>query len=174
MIQAPPQIKRPSLSPGQACRRAGKDATKFSLRRILVPLDFSGKSRQALEVAVPLAEQYGGKVFLVHVVEPPTTYPYGAAEMAVAPLNPRPTVEASKGKLSAMARALIPSALFGRALVLTGRAYLEIIAAADELEADLIVIATHGFTGLKHVLLGSTAEQVVRHAHCPVLTVRRH
>jgi glycine betaine transporter len=53
-----------------------------------------------------------------------------------------------------------------------GKAYNEIVAAAKVSCADLIVIATHGYTGLKHALLGSTAERVVRHAHCPVLVVR--
>jgi nucleotide-binding universal stress UspA family protein len=53
-------------------------------------------------------------------------------------------------------------------------AHGEITDAAKSLRADLIVIATHGYTGLKHVLLGSTTERVVRHAHCPVLVVRAH
>jgi len=139
-----------------------------------VPLDFSGKSRRALEVAVPLVEQYGGKIFLIHVVEPAYAYPYGPGEMGVAPLDSRPIVKASEERISATARELVPPEVLGKTLVRDGRAHLEIIAAADDIEADLIVMATHGFTGLKHVLLGSTAEQVVRHAHCPVLTVRRH
>lgn len=56
----------------------------------------------------------------------------------------------------------------------TGRAYDEIAAAARDENADLIVISTHGYTGLKHVLLGSTTERVVRHAPCPVLVIRQH
>ena len=64
-------------------------------------------------------------------------------------------------------------ALSVRPLVCTGRAPWEILRVARETEADLIIIATHGYTGLKHVLLGSTAELVVRHAPCPVLTVRQ-
>jgi nucleotide-binding universal stress UspA family protein len=58
--------------------------------------------------------------------------------------------------------------------VRTGTAFLEIAEAAKSLEADLIIIATHGYTGLKHLLLGSTAERVVRSAPCPVLVVREH
>ena len=58
------------------------------------------------------------------------------------------------------------------ALVRAGQPYYEITTAAKELDVDLIVITTHGRTGLKHALLGSTAERVVRHAPCPVLTVR--
>lgn len=165
-------FRSPSLATSAATSKV--KWARLSLRRILVPLDFSGKSRQALEVAVPLAELYHAKIFLIHVVEPACAYPYGPGEMSVAVLDSRPIVEASKERLSAIARALVPPKVLGKTLVRDGRAYLEILTAAEELEADVIVIATHGFTGLKHVLLGSTAERVVRHAHCPVLTVRRH
>ena len=161
--------------------RAGEDRVKprrarrptLTLRQILVPLDFSGKSRQALDFAVPLAEQYGGKISLIHVVEPVYSYPPpGDAGVAVFPA--RTTTEASKETLAELARKLVPADLLGKIMVRTGRAYLAITAAADELDADIIIIATHGYTGLKHALVGSTAERVVRHAHCPVLTVRRH
>ncbi|MCU0784207.1 MAG: universal stress protein [Verrucomicrobia bacterium] len=155
-------------------KRGGAKAATLKLRRILVPLDFSGKSRQALDFAVPLAKQYGGKVFLLHVVEPPYVYPYHPGEIGVAAVDPRPIAEASKKKLSALARELVPPDVLGKTMVRTGRAYLEIVDAADELGADLIALSTHGHTGLKHVLLGSTAEHVVRHARRPVLTVRRH
>jgi nucleotide-binding universal stress UspA family protein len=155
-------------------KRGNAQAATLRLRRILVPLDFSGKSRQALDFAVPLAEQYGGKIFLIHVVEPVySTAPF-PGEMAVAEVNVRPVSEACKKRLLALARELVTPNLLGRTMVRIGRAYLEIIDAADELEADLIALSTHGYTGLKHVFLGSTAEHVVRHAHCPVLTVRRH
>jgi universal stress protein A len=146
----------------------------LKLSRILVPLDFSGKSRQALDFAVPLAEEYEGKILLIHVVEPAYTAAPFPGEMGGLAADSRIAVEASKEMLSALARELVPRELFGKTMVRIGPAYHEIIEAADELEADLIVIATHGYTGLKHVLLGSTAERVVRHAHCPVLTVRRH
>jgi nucleotide-binding universal stress UspA family protein len=60
-----------------------------------------------------------------------------------------------------------------KTIVRQGRAFHEIVTAARSLNADLIVIATHGYTGLKHVLLGSTAERVVQHAHCPVFVVKQ-
>ena len=71
-----------------------------------------------------------------------------------------------------MANQQMPVKLLADSLVRVGHPYQEITQAAQELKADLIVIATHGYTGLKHILLGSTAERVVRHASCPVLTVR--
>jgi nucleotide-binding universal stress UspA family protein len=145
------------------------------MRRILVPLDFSGKSRRALDFAIPLARQSKGRIFLLHVVEP--VYPLAAfpGEMGIVPaVNPRPELKPSRARLVGLARKLVPPDLLGKALVRSGRAHFEITAAADELKADLIALSTHGHTGLKHVLLGSTAEQVVRHARCPVLTVRRN
>jgi nucleotide-binding universal stress UspA family protein len=72
-------------------------------------------------------------------------------------------------RLGALASQISPSA---ETCIRAGQPYYEITAAARELEVDLIVITTHGRTGLKHALLGSTAERVVRHAPCPVLTVR--
>lgn len=158
---------------GSRTKAAGPQYRKLALRRILVPLDFSGKSRQALDFAVPLAQQYGGKIILVHVVELMPSYPPYPAEMMIAAPTPRPDTKASREALSNFARELVPRELLARAIVRTGRAYREILDVAIEEDVDLIVIATHGYTGLKHVLLGSTTEHVVRYAHCPVLTVRR-
>ena len=136
-------------------------------------MDFSGKSRQALKAAVPLAEHYGGKISLIHAVEPVYRAAAFPGEMGITSVDTRQVVEACEEELSALARKLVPRDLLGETMVRTGRAYVEIINAADELEADLIALSTHGYTGLKHVMLGSTAEHVVRHAHCPVLTLRR-
>src|SRR3954464_2198985 len=153
-------------------RTSGNGSLK--LHRILVPLDFSGKARQALDFAIPLARQTNAKIFLLHVVQP--VYPVAAfpAEMGIMPLNLPPVVKPSKFKLTALGPKLVPPELLGKILVRTGRAHLEITRAASELKADLIALSTHGLTGLKHALHGSTAEQVIRHANCPVLTVRRH
>ena len=139
-----------------------------------MPLDFSGQSRQALAFAVPLAQQYGGQIFLLHVVEPIYAFPPYPGEMGVAALNTRPIANAAMEKLCALATRLIPAEVRGRPMVRTGRAYHEIICAAKALKVDLIALSTHGHTGLKHVFLGSTAENVVRQASCPVLTLRRH
>lgn len=161
-------------------QRTGRKIHGLALRRILVPMDFSGKSRQALEFAVPLAKQYGGKISLIHVVEPaysaspyPVTITYpGAMEPALG--FAAPNLEEPGKKLAALAAEMVPPELLGKILVRVGRAYLEIVQMADKLKTDLIALSTHGHTGLKHALLGSTAERVVRHAPCAVLTVRRH
>jgi universal stress protein A len=162
-----------AVADGDAAESRRARRLVLTLRQILVPLDFSGKSRQAFHFAVPLAERYGGMISLIHVVEPLYGYPPpGGTEGVVFPI--RSAAVSSREKLGALARELVPPDLLGQTIVRTGSAYLEIVAAADELDADLIVMATHGCTGLKHALVGSTAERVVRHAHCPVLTVRRH
>jgi nucleotide-binding universal stress UspA family protein len=141
------------------------------LRRILVPLDFSGKSRQALQYALPLASAVGARIILLHVLK--RNYTLGEASFAYLPLDTAPLIKEAKARLRSMAIQLKSPDLIEKMIVRVGIPYDEITAAARRLKADLIVIATHGYTGLTHVLLGSTAERVVRHAPCPVLTVRR-
>jgi len=124
---------------------------------------------------VPLAEQYGGKISLLHVVQPPImstwrVMPGGGHYLAMDMHN---VMVAARNELVTMAAALIPPALQGQTVVRQGIPCEEITSAARRLEVELIVISTHGRTGLSRALLGSTAERVVRHAHCPVLAVRR-
>ena len=142
------------------------------LKTILVPIDFSQPSNDALRYAIRLADQFGAVLRLVHVVEPAPV------------INDLPNValirsdaeimKAAKVKLQAIAQDDIDELIPVYPEVRTGKPYQEIVAAAKVGNADLIVIATHGYTGLKHALLGSTAERVVRHAHCPVLVVRQN
>jgi nucleotide-binding universal stress UspA family protein len=145
----------------------------LGIRRILVPLDFSAPAEKALRYAVSFARQFDAKITLLHV----RPIPYSTAEMGgfptVIPADEPPT-EKVQARLDADACRLVPPEIRDRTLLRTGPAYDEICNAARELEADLIIIATHGRTGLKHILLGSTAERVVRHASCPVLVVREH
>lgn len=167
------QNKGPPSPSGGDKKRKNAGRTGLLFRRILVPLDFSGKSRQALNVAVPLAQRYGGRILLIHIVEPVYTYAPFPGGNGAAPLDPNPLEQRARETLDALADELVPRELLAETIVNVGQAWHGIVEAAHETEADLIVIATHGFTGLKHTLLGSTTERVVRHAHCPVLTVRR-
>ncbi|OHE87726.1 MAG: hypothetical protein A3G75_10930 [Verrucomicrobia bacterium RIFCSPLOWO2_12_FULL_64_8] len=134
------------------------------IQHLLVPLDFSGKSRQALRYAVPLAQKFSAKVHLVHVLRPGRK----ADRMDL----PRRQEEAWR-RLVAMAARLLPPRLPTGNLVLTGEPARQILAAAAKLDADLIVLTTKGHGGLKRMLLGSTAEYVMRHAPCPVVSIRR-
>jgi nucleotide-binding universal stress UspA family protein len=140
------------------------------LQSILVPIDFSDESTRALRFASALAGPAGAKLMLLHVVEP-----IGTPDFVYYPMlmeNER-VVRTARERLEQLrVEAGIQSAQLGGLLVRNGVAFHEITGAAKLLKIDLIVIATHGYTGLKHILLGSTTERVVRHAPCPVLVVR--
>jgi len=142
------------------------------INSILVPIDFSASSKKALAYAVPFAEQFGAKLTVLHVVEPAATPDFAKSS----PLG-RENDEAiarCKERLEHLVqeRAIDPK-LVEKTLVRVGRSFHEITGAARRLRVDLIIIATHGYTGLKRALLGSTTERVVRHAPCPVLVVRQ-
>jgi nucleotide-binding universal stress UspA family protein len=117
------------------------------------------------------AVAYGAEVFLLHVVEPATalgefgTVPAGTVQ--------RDIPGRAKAALRESAREEFPDSKAARVMVRKGKAFDQIATVARDIEADLIIIATHGHTGMKHVLLGSTAERVARHAPCPVLILRR-
>lgn len=160
----------PDTHPAAQEAGAGRAAAAAALvePRILVPLDFSEPSEAALHYAVALARELHGHLVLLHAIEPlpyPFDLPYLAQETA-------PPVQPARKHLAAIAARSVPAELLEETSVEVGVAYQVICDAAREMECDLIVLATHGYGGLKHVLLGSTAERVVRHAHCPVLTVR--
>lgn len=156
-----------------APKAAAKPAPRGPLRfqTIVVPTDFSDISRKALDFAVPLAREHGAKIVLVYVVEP-RIYP----ENIIIP----PAIEPDNIALTKQARASlekfrtqhIDADVCSEAVVALGKPFVEICNTAKNAKADLIVMPTHGFTGLKKVLIGSTAERVVSHAACPVLTVR--
>jgi nucleotide-binding universal stress UspA family protein len=147
-----------------------------NIRNILVPIDFSKMSSQAIETAKRLAQRFGATIHLAHVHQ--FYYPTGFAA-PMPPVIPYSTYtydqEAEKRaardlNLLAKKHELSPSTFH----LLTGApAFDEICRLARELPADLIITATHGRTGLKHVFLGSTAERIVQHSLCPVLVARQ-
>ncbi len=141
------------------------------LKRILVPIDFSAASKNALNYALPFAKTFGAELILVHVVEP-TVYPADFSFGHVGfPNIEEELLKQSEVELSRLAQQAgkhVPT----RSYVRTGKAFLEITRVAEEEGADLIIIATHGYTGVEHILFGSTTEKVVRKSPCAVLTVR--
>jgi nucleotide-binding universal stress UspA family protein len=148
---------------------ASKSARALKLNRILVPTDFSRHAAHALRYAVPLARQLGGKITLMHAFQ----WPVVPTTLSRVVRNEDKPTRAANEKLAKLAAASVPAELMDRTVARLGASYREIVRAARGLKMDLIVVATQGHTGLKHALLGSTAERVVRHAACPVLTVRR-
>lgn len=142
----------------------------LGLKQILVPVDFSVVAEKAIEYALPFAEQFGAKLTLAYVVDltlKPVGYRFEEPEVSAYNAT-------AQQMLDAVVRNCIPTTLPERpaTAIRAGIPWLEICNVAKEIEADLIILTTHGYTGLKRVLLGSTAERVVRHAPCPVLVVR--
>lgn len=150
----------------------GGKARNDSIRinRILVAVDFSESSRKALQYAVGFAKEFGGSITLVHVLN----VPYGAGEAAMVvefeAFQKSFHLDAEKKMASLLAE--FAGSVEADTVITTGGPYREIIKLADERQIDLIVVGTHGRTGIGHFLLGSTAERIVRHAHTPVLVVR--
>jgi nucleotide-binding universal stress UspA family protein len=142
----------------------------LKIRTILVPIDFSKTSEKALVYAVRMAEQFGSKIVVLNVVEPIATPDFAYHPLM---LETDKAKSVAKTQLEKVCRgAMLPANMVERVLVRYGTPFAEITGAARTLKADLIILTTHGYTGLKHVFMGSTAERVVRHAPCPVLTVR--
>jgi len=142
------------------------------IQTILVPTDFSNPAKAALRLAAELAEALQARIVLLHVVD--LEFQWIPAGPAVVPAPvPAPVVrrirEQARASLDALA-AKTPAVR--RGLVRNGHARDGILAAADEITADLIVMGTHGRRGVAHLFVGSVAEYVVRHARIPVMTVR--
>src|ERR1051326_135451 len=163
------QIKKTSLTEKQQPRSGASANQGLMLKRILVPVDFSEPSRKALQYAQRMAATFGAGITLLYVLEPiPYPNDFGMSYPLIT--DNTELLKTATEQLNALA-AELAGAEPAKVLVRNGNAAQQICAAAQELNIDLIVISTHGYSGLKHVLLGSTAEKVVRHAHCPVLTV---
>ena len=134
-----------------------------------MPVDFSACSEKALQYAIAFAKQFGAEIVLLHVVQPYVPVPeMGAIDTE---LLLRQMRDGAERELTAM-RQRITEDIKIRTQLRVGRADSEIVRAADELEADLILLSTHGRTGLGRVFMGSVAEHITRYARCPVLTVR--
>ena len=137
------------------------------ITKILYPTDFSSHSGPALEFACALARDYGADLILMYVRQPQAA---AFGEFGAVPLEPVVPLETLKGRLRQL-----PPNTFPRRVechVREGDASGEILALAKECGCDLIVMGTHGRTGLGRLLMGSVAEQVVRKAPCAVLTVK--
>lgn len=141
----------------------------LKLKNILVPIDFSKASLKALAYAIPFAEQFGAQISLIHVAEP---YLYPTDPDLMPLVLDRRSVTSLQAKLRKVGSRLVGHPRLGSCIVKVGKAFHEVTETARAMDVDLIILTTHGHTGLKHIVLGSTAERVIRHAPCPVLTVR--
>ncbi len=138
----------------------------LSIRTILHPTDFSEYSMNACRLACALARDYGARLIILHVAHE-TSIIYG--EMIVPP-DADLHLEQARDRLLQLD---VPDAgISVQRQIEDGDPVIEILRVTDEIQADLIVMGTHGRRGLKRILMGSVAEGVMRKARCPVLTVR--
>jgi nucleotide-binding universal stress UspA family protein len=135
-------------------------------RKIVFATDFSPSSEAALATAVSLAREGNGTLVLVHVQEPPMAF--GGGEAYIGPTE-------TEEELSEMLRNLVgeDAGITVERRIVVGEPAHEIVRLAEEDSGDLIVIGSHGRTGVTRLLMGSVAEAVVRRAKCPVLTVKQ-
>lgn len=146
----------------------------IALREILVPTDFGEPADAALTYGRALADRFGATLHVLHVAESVVMAALGSENYAVVLPTLQEEVEArARQRLDAL---LIDSDMSGpvttRNIMTSSAPALAIVDYARDHDIDLIVMGTHGRTGLAHVVMGSVAEKVVRHAPCPVLTVR--
>ena len=144
----------------------------LSIRRILFPTDLSEPAEYAWSYALTFAQEFGAEVHLLHVIAPPPRL----TEAYAVNYEPEKVVESlsqgANATLDRQVEAAKSRGLVFRREVRVGVDFREIIDYATKHAIDLIAMATHGRSGLAHVLLGSVAEKVVRKAPCPVLTIK--
>ncbi len=153
-------------------KQAPGEASKLALRRILVPVDFSETSRLAVQTAMQLGAHFGASIDLLHVWEPPQLRPdlmvWAEADgKTLWDVAKRNAAEELGTFLSSL-----PAKSIARHEIRTGNPAELIVERARDGGYDLLVLGTHGRTGVQHFFIGSVAEKVVRLAPCPVLTVR--
>ncbi len=146
----------------------------IELKKILFPTDFSDPSKEALKYALSFAREHDAQLIALHVINKqlfseglnlPRVISIDALEEAMAK-------EAARRMVDFFSDVVGIDKINFKKIVLQGNPFLEIIKFAKENDIDMIVIGTHGRSGLEHILLGSTAEKVVRKAPCPVLSVK--
>ena len=142
------------------------------IKKVLVPIDFSDYSKNALKYAVNFAKSFNAEIILVYVVEP-VIYPpdFSMGQIAMPSINAE-WDDRVKDELQKLAKSDFTGSENVKTVIKTGKPFVEIIETAKEEDVDLIIIATHGHSGVEHILFRSTAEKVVRKAPCPVLTLR--
>jgi universal stress protein A len=149
---------------------AAAPTAPYRLKKILVPIDFSDCSKKALQYALPLAKRDDAALTLLNVVPIP---PYAIGEVSGGDCSiPTRLRTSGEQELANLVQEVVRGEVKADTVVRNGSPAMEIVELARILPADIIIISTHGRSGLKHVFLGSVAEYVIRHAPCPVLVVR--
>jgi nucleotide-binding universal stress UspA family protein len=150
-----------------------KKPLSVEAKTFLVPTDFSSCARKAAEEALMLAKSFSGRVAFFHVLDLYSSYTVAyAQELGVSVPTPPPSPEELDPEWEAFLSGLPLEKVDWEKCTEEGQAASAIVRKAKQMQADMIVMGTHGRSGLPHMLLGSVAEKVVRTASCPVLTIR--
>jgi nucleotide-binding universal stress UspA family protein len=145
----------------------------FPLKRIVCPTDFSEPSLEGLRNGIKMAESFDAELLVVYVIEPPSWSEIAYSQPVYTTIDwMTPLKEESIKKLNELQSEMIPEHVRSRLLILEGNPAETIVKLAAEESANLIVIATHGYSGFNRFVFGSVTERVVRTATCPVLTIR--
>jgi nucleotide-binding universal stress UspA family protein len=141
-------------------------------KEVIVPTDFSEHSLRAVDYAIEIAEKFGSRLKLIYVIEPFLQ----AADVSWTSVDfdelNKSHQKSAEQQLDQILKERIPKSVVAESMILFGKPFVEIVKVAREDNADLIVMATHGRGAVAHILMGSTADKVVRKAPCPVLTVK--
>ncbi len=142
-----------------------------TFRRILIAVDFSETSLRAIQVGGELASRLGAEVFILHVVDdrPVAVGPGLAVDLTSVEAS---VLEATKDRLLHLVQDVLPKPVARTVLVKPGIPHGEVLATATERQVDLVVVGTHGRTGISRAILGSHAETIVRRSPVPVLVVK--
>jgi universal stress protein A len=155
---------------------AAPDDNDLTYKVILVPIDFSEHSKRTVEYAARFAARYRATVRLLHVFQIPdyavTQYEHRQQGSEELKSQVDLAEEEAQENLSAFEQDLLNKGIDANAYLRVGYPFEEIVLMANDPDVDLIIIGSHGRSGIKRLLLGSTAERVVEHAPCPVLVVK--
>jgi len=166
------EVVRMAACPVMIIRATEQGMTARKISKILAPVDFSEQSKLALIHASKLARIHNARLVVCHIIQN-SFYPAGP-DASIQPINELlPDLETSRKELlGSLTSKIIDSHVDLVCQIDIGNAYQEIVETAKREEADLIVMGSHGYSGLAHLVLGSTAERVMRMAPCPVLVVK--
>ena len=151
-----------------------QNGSQATMKTILVPVDFSSCSREGLRYAIAFANEFGAKMILLHATYLGYIYSCEGTAIYDIPSLQKAARKTAERKMHELVRAVNFGAVKLETAFTDGSPVIDICAFAKNHDVDLIITSTHGFTGFTHVLIGSVAEQVVRHAPCSVLVVPSH
>ena len=167
-------IRRVRFSSRAEALFRSNNGSRFRIKTILVPVDFSNCSREGLRYAIAFATEFGAKIILLHATYLGYVYSSEGTAIYDIPGLQKAARKTAERKMRELVRSVNFGAVKFETAFTDGSPVIDICAFAKDHDVDLIITSTHGFTGFTHVLIGSIAEQVVRHAPCSVLVVPSH